>query len=333
MALSPAGEVPPIHAATPRERLLNLAPLKRLLRSRPAGSLLVVPLILIGLSAAVFALDPAALLPWPAGHEACARILFQVALLLLALLALCSTLRRRAMAGKRAATAALDETRCEYRLLLENAGEGIVIAQDRALKRSNPAVTTLSGYTETELLGTPLLQLVHPEDRRMVQRAQDSRIPGKESAAPYDFRLQRKEGGIVWVQGSDIRIRWEGRPATLVFLTDITRRKELERSRAMSEERYRSLLESTTDAVLLVDPESGALVEFNSRAHLNLGYTREAFAKLTPCDFDSRATPESVRKHLSLIARKGFDRHEAEHRTRDGDLRNVIVRSHLVTTD
>ena len=42
-----------------------------------------------------------------------------------------------------------------------------------------------------------------------------------------------------------------------------------------------TLLEQTRDAVLTADPATGALLQFNSRAHTDLGYTREEFEKVT----------------------------------------------------
>jgi PAS domain-containing protein len=44
-----------------------------------------------------------------------------------------------------------------------------------------------------------------------------------------------------------------------------------------SEERYRTLFKLAADSILLIDPKTSEILEFNDSAHKNLGYTREEF--------------------------------------------------------
>ena len=58
----------------------------------------------------------------------------------------------------------------------------------------------------------------------------ERRLRGEAAPARYAFRLLTKEGSSRWVEINTVAIDWEGRPATLNFLTDITERKQAEES-------------------------------------------------------------------------------------------------------
>ena len=89
-----------------------------------------------------------------------------------------------------------------------------------------------------------------------------------------------------------------------------------------SEERYRAIFEQAADSIVLVD-ETGALVEFNDRAHENLGYTREEFEKLKIPDFEIFESAEDTAKHIGKVIKEGSDTFETKHRTKSGEAREI----------
>jgi PAS domain S-box-containing protein len=92
-----------------------------------------------------------------------------------------------------------------------------------------------------------------------------------------------------------------------------------------SEIKYRTLFEQAADAIILIDPESGELIEFNNKAHEQLGYTRDEFKKLKIPDFEVIESPDDVKSHFKKILRDGFDAFETKHRTKDGEIRDIYV--------
>ena len=78
-----------------------------------------------------------------------------------------------------------------------------------------------------------------------------------------------------------------------------------------SEERYRAIFEQAADAVVLIDAETGVLVEFNDTAYRNLGYTREEFGTLSIPDLEDVESGEEVTRHLGQILRAGTNTFEA----------------------
>ncbi|MEI6049098.1 MAG: PAS domain S-box protein [Bacteroidota bacterium] len=124
---------------------------------------------------------------------------------------------------------ALFESEEKYRLLIDNANESIVVAQDGLLKFINPMTLVLmEGYSEQELIGRPFPEFIHPDDQNMVVESYRRWIANDEVQKQYTFRVVTREGVIKWVEINATMIEWHGKPATLNFLTDITGRKQAE---------------------------------------------------------------------------------------------------------
>jgi PAS domain S-box-containing protein len=126
------------------------------------------------------------------------------------------------------AEAALQASEERYRLLVENANEAIIVAQDGMLKFANQNTIDLSGYSREELASMPFVDIIHPDDRDMVVERYLRRLKGESLPSTYPFRVIDKKGNIKWAEISAVSIIWEGKPATLNFLTDITERKKAE---------------------------------------------------------------------------------------------------------
>ena len=128
---------------------------------------------------------------------------------------------------KRAETA-LNISEEKYRLVVENASEAIFIVQDGMIKFPNKRSVTLSGYEEGELMRIPFSDFIHKDDKNMVIEMHRKRLSGQEVPAAYSFRMINKSGEPVWVEISAVLISWDGMPAALTFLRDITMQKKLE---------------------------------------------------------------------------------------------------------
>ena len=122
----------------------------------------------------------------------------------------------------------LRESEQRYRSVIENAGEGITVAQDGMLQYANARLLEMIQVSAKDIVNRPFIDFIHPDDRAFVFERYQHRIAGENTAQNYDFRVVGKDKKIVWVQLSAVRIVWNGRPATLNFLMDITERKQAE---------------------------------------------------------------------------------------------------------
>ena len=176
---------------------------------------------------------------------------------------------------------ALLESEKKYRLVVDNANEGIVITQDGMLKFANPSIAEFTGYTENPLKEQSILEYIHPDDREMVIEHHRKRLSGEEIPSPYSFRMIDRKGQTRWIQNNGVLVEWEGRPATLNFLLDNTERKKAVDALAESEEKYRQLFESESDAVMIFDAATQQFEDANPATLDLFGYSKAVFLELT----------------------------------------------------
>lgn len=92
-----------------------------------------------------------------------------------------------------------------------------------------------------------------------------------------------------------------------------------------AEERYRILFNQCPDGVVLLDPDSARIVEFNDAAARQLGYTRDEYGSLRLSDIDANDTPDLVRERMRQIVTGGRAEFETRHRTKSGGLRTIKI--------
>jgi PAS domain S-box-containing protein/putative nucleotidyltransferase with HDIG domain len=166
------------------------------------------------------------------------------------------------------------ESEEKNRLLVDNAAEGIIVIQDGLLKFANPKCTEISGYTNQELLSRSFLEVVHPDDRQTIAENYIKRIAGEDAPNNYRFRIVDKAGSAKWLQINTVQFGWEGKPAVLSLLTDVTARQEAEEAFRESESRYRLLAENVSDVIWSLNLRTKRVFLSPSVTRL-LGYTPE----------------------------------------------------------
>jgi len=115
-----------------------------------------------------------------------------------------------------------------YRLLIENANDFIFVSQDGVIKFCNRKFLNTMGYSEEELKTNSFVHFVHPDDREMVLEKHNRRLQGEDIPNVYSFRAVSKSGDIFSLEINAVLVQWEGRPATLNFIRDITEQTKLE---------------------------------------------------------------------------------------------------------
>ncbi|PTN36340.1 PAS domain S-box protein [Desulfonatronum sp. SC1] len=116
----------------------------------------------------------------------------------------------------------LRKTEENYRIVVENANEGIIVTQDSEIKFSNSKFEDISGYTRKELASLPIVDFVHPDDAAMVMKYHTLAMREHVQPQAYNARVIDKAGQIRWLRNKGILIEWNDRPAILSFLDDIT---------------------------------------------------------------------------------------------------------------
>ncbi|MFA6899525.1 MAG: PAS domain S-box protein [Desulfurivibrionaceae bacterium] len=142
-------------------------------------------------------------------------------------------------------------TGARFQRLVEEAGEAIMIVQDGMIKYFNAKALAVTEHSADTYTSQPFHAFIHPEDRRMVLQRSIQRLQGKDTPNIYQFRVINIRGEAKWLQINAGVIEWEGRPAILAFLPDITQLRQAEMALWESEIRFQMIAENTADLILL----------------------------------------------------------------------------------
>ncbi len=134
----------------------------------------------------------------------------------------------RDISERKRAEQALRESEEKYRLVVENAGDAVVVLQNGIFKFINPRAIQIAGYSDEDLKSKPFLDFVHPEDKQTVALRYAERLQGAYLQEAFPFRVITKDGRTIWVEAKSVLISWNGTPATLNFLSDITTKRRIE---------------------------------------------------------------------------------------------------------
>ena len=118
----------------------------------------------------------------------------------------------------------------KYRLLIENASDAIFILQDDHIKFHNRKSEEITGYNAEELSRIPFIDHLHPGDRDFMMEKHWRRLSSETFPSGSSFRVKTKSGEERWASLNAVMITWEGRPAILCFVRDVTQEKTLEAS-------------------------------------------------------------------------------------------------------
>ncbi len=211
----------------------------------------------------------------------------------------------------------------KYRSLVENAGEAILIVQDGLVKFVNGRTTEILGYPGETMLLKPFIEFIYPADRQLAGGQDSGKIKGEESPLGYELRLIDSEGDTKWVDFNAVNTDWEGRPATLNFIRDITHSKKGEQALLDSVEKYRILFEDSMDAIFVTTKE-GRFIDVNQSMCKLCGYTMDEMMALPVLSIYADPGYRKVFQK-EMEAKGGVREFEITFRKKDGTLIECMI--------
>jgi PAS domain S-box-containing protein len=207
-----------------------------------------------------------------------------------------------------------------YRLLVNTATEGILVAQGRNLKFVNPMISELTGFNEEELLSKPFIDFVYQDDKELMINNYFKRINDQPLANRYPIRILTKSDSIKWVEMSGVKIQWDGMPATLNFVVDISERIKTEENLL----KLNLAINNSREVVFMTDIE-GIITYINPEFTKMYGFTQdEVIGKVTPRILKSGfTTKETIEEMWKLLLSKHRLFAEYINKTKDGRFINI----------
>lgn len=190
----------------------------------------------------------------------------------------------------------------------------------------SPQLERITGYTPNEM-GKPGMHwrdLIHPDDQAGVAAA------GREALAParplkMEYRIRTRAGQWRWVHDTAAPSQIGNDHVFQGVVLDITDRKRAEEALRQSEEKFRTLMEQSSD-MLYVHDLQGNLLDVNQRVREVMGYCRDELARMTVFDLHEDPLDRSSILAGWLDWAPGWPHvFEVNHRRRDGSLIPVEV--------
>jgi len=127
----------------------------------------------------------------------------------------------------------------QMRRVVEGSAQGIVVRTHENVLYMNESFAKLLGYASLQecMAAQPHVNsLIHEDDLPLVMDHLQARIRGEEVVSHYEFRLMHRNGTPVWVETHAANVNWNGQPASLSWISDISSRKHMEAETLRSKE-------------------------------------------------------------------------------------------------
>jgi len=141
-----------------------------------------------------------------------------------------------------------------FRTLANNSPVGVYILEKEKIKFVNNYFKNITGFSDEELIDKNPLNMVYPEDRKMIIYETYKMLKGQRKN-PFEFRIITKNGEVKWILQNIVTVQYMGKNVALASFLDITDAKKIELMLKESEERYRILTERSPVGVYLIQDE------------------------------------------------------------------------------
>ncbi|HEX9129094.1 MAG TPA: PAS domain S-box protein, partial [Gemmatimonadaceae bacterium] len=200
-----------------------------------------------------------------------------------------------------------------YRRLFETAQDAILIldAEKRRGKimDANPFVIDLLGYSLEELMGKELWEIGLFRDKQQSKAAMDQLQ--KEGYIRYDdLPLQTKQGKRIAVEFVSNTYMVDDQKVIQCNIRDITERAEAARALKASEARYRRLFETAQDAILILEEDSGKIMDANPFVIDLLGYSLDELIGKELWEIGLFADKQQSKAAMEQLQKAGYIRYE-----------------------
>jgi PAS domain S-box-containing protein len=196
---------------------------------------------------------------------------------------------------RKQAEQALRESEERYRTLIDQLPDYVIVHRAGVLLYVNKTAAVSMGYEAASVIGRPITDFIAPEHLDQVRQAIVQRMAG-ENVPSYEMKIAAKDGTYRTILVNGAAISYEGRPASLNVLTDITLLKQAEEKIRSANEELEKRVTERTEALIGTNEQLISEIAARTRAE------QEIKRSLEEKDLLLREIHHRVKNNLQIIA-------------------------------
>ena len=226
----------------------------------------------------------------------------------------------RDVSERREIAEALANTEETFHAVVRYASEGILLVDaDARVQYVSRALTSLSGWRPEELLGATTEHLVHPDDLRSMSDAIGPAFTTSGAHVTVEFRLLHRSGEVRHCEARAVNLLDQPAVGRLaLYVRDITERKAIEDALATSEQRFRSLVQHSSDVTVVWDGD-GIVTYVSPSIRSAMGYEPGEGVGRPVIDFVHPDDRDAALRSMTELRRRPGSRRIEEIRMRNSE--------------
>jgi PAS domain S-box-containing protein len=229
-------------------------------------------------------------------------------------------------------SAALKASEKKFSELSDRAKDGVVIVQDGICKDANKAISQILGYAAEEFIGKRFFEWFPSKDKELLAQRHKQHSVEDEVPASLKTKILHKDGNIKDIEFFSSNVQFDGRPAEMGIIQDISDFKSLEDTLKKAEEKYQILVDIISEFIFMMDP-GGIFTFVSSAIAQQFGYTPE---EIIGKPFSDLVHPEDLSTYESNhqdILEGNNEPYELRILDKGGSVRHIRISSSAMMED
>jgi PAS domain S-box-containing protein len=193
---------------------------------------------------------------------------------------------------------ALKESEEKFRQLAQTTSTAIMVYQSDKWVYANPAAERISGYSLEELQNMYYWEFVAPEHQKMIKERGEKRQQSQSVPSGYEFKIINAKGNIRWVYLEGSLMEYNGKPAGLISVIDITKMKR-------TEQKLKEINKELRNAEKKLITKNEALKEINQQLEEQKQELEQAKEEAEKNEAKSKSLLEAIPDMIFVFDKKG----------------------------
>lgn len=222
----------------------------------------------------------------------------------------------------------------KYKTIVENDFVGIQVIQNEQRVFFNQHYLSMTGFTATEIASIPFMSLIHKDDLPQAVAAYRDVISGRTPDHRLELRFTTAAKLTRWCIAHGVRANWEGAPAVVIFMQDITELRRTATRLTDSETRFAKLFHASPVAISLVSVETSRIIDVNQAWETLTGYAAHNAIGTKTTDLDLWQNLTHRQHIIDQLRQHGTAPNvETQIKTATGAIRDILIYTDLLTID